>query len=477
MASKHHGLMPFRGLEHLCHTTAFIPGRFARMFPELPPLYIDPLVLHEVGKAGGKMEDKGIPNLTKNVAAGLIFFGQFIDHDITLDISSSLTSNNDPQGTANVRTPTLDLDCLYGSGPDAHPYLFDTSGKLLTGADYADPDDADDLKNHDLPRTPTDTAIIGDPRNDENRILSQMQLGFLRAHNKIVDLGKESTEARRILTWHYQWIVVNDYLRTICGNWIVDDILANGRKVYQPECTTAIEPFIPIEFASAAYRFGHTMIPQKLRVKPGGPQHVLLQPDGPLGSGFEPVKSLDEVVDWEALLDSGNGNYERAGQVDAKLAASLLDLPFMPPSVPAFARSLAVRNLLRAQSFLIPSGEQIAQRMQAAGASEITDEMIANVRKAASKLGLKKATPFWLYVLAEGKAVGRMDENAQGQPTFAKAEGLGPVGARLVAEVLMGLLELDPRSFLGSNRNWSPSDPGDRLSDDGVTTLYDLLTF
>lgn len=484
MARHHHGMHPFKGLDHLCAHGPFRPGRFARLFGNLPPLYVDPLILHEIGKAGGQMEDKGAPNLTKKVPAGLIFFGQFIDHDITLDESSSLTATNDPAGTDNVRTPTLDLDCVYGDGPGAHPYLYDGASKLLTGANYADPANPNDLKRHDLPRTPKGTAIIGDPRNDENRIISQMQLGFLRFHNKVADALSAKpnppagaalfSEARRIATWHYQWIVVNDFLRTICGNWIVDDILANGRKVYRPECLNIHEPFIPIEFATAAYRFGHTMIPQKFRVKPGGPQHDVFGPT--LGTGFKPVTSLDEVVEWDALLDSGNGQFERAGETDTKLAKALLDLPFMPPTVPAFERSLAVRNLLRAQSFLIPAGEQVATAMIAAGATEITADMIATVREAGVKLGLPKATPLWLYILAEGKVVGRMDEGAQGQKTFSKGDGLGPVGARFVAEVIIGLLDLDPRSFLGSNRNWSPFDATDKIGANGVTTLHQLLT-
>jgi hypothetical protein len=476
MTTHHHGMLPFKGIEHLCAVGAFRPGRFARLFSNLPPLYINPLILHEIGKAGGKMEDKGKPNLTKNTPAGLIFFGQFIDHDITLDDSSSLSASNDPSRTENVRTPTLDLDCVYGDGPDAHPFLYDGAGKLLTGSDYPASLIPNWQNQNDLARTPKGAAIIGDPRNDENRIISQMQLGFIRFHNKVVDSGKTFEEARRIVRWHYQWIVINEFLRIVCGDWIVDDILSNGRKVYRPECLDDSDPFIPIEFATAAYRFGHTMIPQKLRVKVGGPQHIILDLNSALGKGFEPVTSTAAVVQWATLLDSGNGQFERAGDVDVKLAKALLDLPFLPPSVPAFERSLAVRNLLRAQSFLIPSGEQVAQEMIRAGADEITSDMIETVRAAGKKLGFKKATPLWVYLLAEGKAVGRMEEGSQGQKVFAKGEGLGPMGARFVAEVIIGLLEHDSRSFLGANRNWSPSDAADKFGSSGVRSLYQLLT-
>lgn len=117
MNDNHHGLIPFKGIDHLCTPSPFQSGRFARLFGDLPPLYVSPLILHEIGKLGGRMDEKGVPSLTENVLAGLIFFGQFVDHDITLYYSSSLTSSNDPQGTQNVRTPTLDLDCVYGEGP------------------------------------------------------------------------------------------------------------------------------------------------------------------------------------------------------------------------------------------------------------------------------------------------------------------------------------------------------------------------
>ncbi|MEZ5646830.1 MAG: hypothetical protein R3E94_04820 [Burkholderiaceae bacterium] len=205
MASKFHGLMSFEGLDHLCRAGGTAqPGRFARLFPTLPPLYVDPARLEDIGKAGGKLEDKGQPNLADQTPAGLIFFGQFIDHDITLDVTSSLTANNDPVQTGNVRTPTLDLDCVYGEGHEAHPYLY-AGDSMMTGNDYNYGASVLPgwLNQDDLPRSPQGTAIIGDPRNDENRVISQMQL---------------------------------------------------------------------------AYRFGHTMIPDRLRVRVGGPRHDLFSP-------------------------------------------------------------------------------------------------------------------------------------------------------------------------------------------------------
>ncbi len=487
MPRNNHGMLPFKGIEQLCHYGKSVEGRFSRLFNDLPPLYVDPLKLHEIGKAGGAMEDKGEANLTKHIPAGLIFFGQFIDHDITLDASSSLSASNIPENIENVRTPTLDLDCIYGDGPEAHPFLYNGEGKLLLGADYAqshiDVENKTWLNQKDLPRTPRGTAVIGDPRNDENRVISQMQLGFLKFHNHVIERLPDSVEdkfeeAQRIVRWHYQWIVLNDFLRQLCGDWIVDDILANGRKIYRPECLSKGRAFIPIEFSAAIYRFGHTMIPQKFKVQANGNQHVVFGKDSVLGRGFEPVFDEKAVVDWEALLESGDGNFERAGQLDVKLANALLDLPFLQnqePALPEHERSLAVRNLLRAQSFLLPSGEQIANKMMHAGATEITEEQIKQVSDAGKKLGFDKGTSLWVYILAEGTTVGQLNKTQNGQAKFTKGEGLGPVGARLVAEVIIGLMEHDQRSFMGRNRNWSPMDSHDKIGS-GVTSLYELLT-
>lgn len=238
----HHGMSSYREIERLCSANTAIAGRFGRVFLHLPPLYMDPDQIRTIGAPNGPMKDTGSPNLAQTVPLGLIFFGQFIDHDITLDVTSTLSSVNDPAETPNLRTPTLDLDCVYGDGPEAHPFLFD-GPKLITGTDMTAKLVNPGFADEDLPRSAADVAIIGDPRNDENRVISQMQLGFLRFHNKVVDILAARVpppanivhEAQRIVRWHYQWIVVNDYLRTICGNWVVDDILANGRKIYQPE--------------------------------------------------------------------------------------------------------------------------------------------------------------------------------------------------------------------------------------------------
>jgi len=199
---KHHGLNELNGMQAFCHYKSEHQNgnRFGRMFP-LPPLYTNPAGLIKIGEQGGPMDGGTNADRTNSVTVGQVFFGQFIDHDITLDVTSSLSAVAVPESTPNVRTPTLDLDCVYGLGPEAHPYLYHASGtfagiKLLTGADgtaasisqsgssIAQPQN---LAEQDLSRSSAGTAIIGDPRNDENRVISQLQLAMIRFHNHIVD--------------------------------------------------------------------------------------------------------------------------------------------------------------------------------------------------------------------------------------------------------------------------------------------------
>ncbi|MEZ5401706.1 MAG: heme peroxidase family protein [Bryobacteraceae bacterium] len=476
-SAKHHGLHPNKEAMPLCHQGVQRADRFGRLFPHLPALYTAPDALAALGASGGPMESTGTPKKAATVSAAAVFFGQFIDHDITLDITSSLTRVNTPGSVANARTPTLDLDCIFGDGPEANPFLYwnGRSGAdaalngvcLLTGADGAA---ANPLASADLARTADGRACIGDPRNDENRVVSQLQLAMIRFYNKVavkvhtanpgLTGGALFEEARRVCTWHYQWVVVHDFLTTMIGKPLVDDILGCGRQFYRPEkCTHGehygAEPYIPIEFSVAAYRFGHSMVPESLKVQGSGVPLSLFGPE--LGGGFQPLSSADAVIEWPQVLA------ERADKLDAKLAPTLLALPFLT----AGENSLASRNLLRGQSFLLPSGEKVAAHLCRPEAE------IAKVTKAAKILAggidLSTGTPLWLYILLEGGLFGKSPYGPAD-----KGEGLGPVGGRIVGEVIIGALELDDRSFLGANRAWHPDDPRDGL---GVHTLADMLTY
>jgi hypothetical protein len=240
MASSKHGTI-VRGMENVSHSSVR-DQRFGRMFRHLPPAAATPEALSALGATmrHGEFDErakKGMPvdtPLTETepedenpkIPAAYTYFGQFVDHDITFDPVSSLDRFNDPDALQDFRTPRLDLDSVYGSGPDDQPFLYEDDGAhLFLGTDK----DFNKGRNArpDLPRnnaTPR-RALIGDKRNDENLIVSQLQATFLRFHNKVLDMvvgaakpdAEDFAAAQQIVRWHYQWIVLHDFLRRIVG--------------------------------------------------------------------------------------------------------------------------------------------------------------------------------------------------------------------------------------------------------------------
>lgn len=462
--SNNHGMGKLKGIEHFCNPMKDQTrrDRFGRMFPELSPAFTSVDVLKEIGAIDGPMDGGDNANRTgQDVDVGHVFFGQFVDHDITLDLESSLGGNAEASEIGNTRTPTLDLDCIYGAGPDDAPFMYHSRGKfkgvkLMTGADEGS---SDSLAEKDLFRSPVfppidgvagrGRAVIGDHRNDENRIISQMQLSMIGFHNDFAEkLSSEYEghklfeEARKLATWHYQWLVVNEFLPKLCGEGVVNRILGCGRQFY---CPRNGEPFIPIEFSVAAYRFGHSMIPHRIGIQ-AGQSHFLF--GDTLGQGFKPVKSIAGVVDWAELFNINSQVTQKAEKLDTKMAKLLLDLPFIQNG----EKSLATRNLLRGNIFMLPAGEKVAEKM---GQDEVDIQKVMTKILDISDGKIKAGAPLWLYILAEAEVIGREDANGDTTPHVNK--GLGPVGGTIVAETIIGLLELDPRSYLGTNRNWAPT--------------------
>ena len=400
-------------------------GRYGRMF-DLPALEVDEDLLHELGAAGGFC-DGGDCERDGRVEAGWPFFGQYVAHDLTAD-RSPLRAHTDLDALRNMRSPRANLESLYGGGPAGAPYLYrrDDPAKLLEN-------------DGDLPRNQEGIALIGDPRNDVHVFLSQMQLAFIRAHNLLVDRLREDgvgdaelfDEARRALTWHYQWLILREFLPGLVGTELIDDLAATGARFYHPDG----KPFIPLEFADAAYRYGHSQIRQLYQLQPEGP----LSPVFPDLLGFCPVG--EHQVDWSLLFDvPARPRAQRAKPIDGQLPRSLIELP---EAIAGAAdddayRSLATRDLERGQGTGLPSGEAVAQLI---GADVLNEDELGLRRH-----GWNGETPLWLYILRESSA--RHD-----------GDRLGEVGGRIVAEVLYGVIAADPESYLALEPGWTPTLP------------------
>jgi nucleoid-associated protein YgaU len=454
---------------------------------------------------GSSMVDTDAETEDSPIPAAYTYFGQFVDHDITLEIqqgfgSATMAQLLDPAMTPlnvetirnallNHRTPTLDLDSVYGLPAPRDPANRDKLqlGKVTLLNSPTPPTarppgtDADDF--HDLPREPRDegniehdrAAVIGDPRNDENLIISQLHVAFLRAHNALVDQGLSFDEARRVLRQHYQHIVVHDFLRKVADPAIVDDIVANGNKWFDP----LSEPtFMPLEFSVAGYRFGHSMVRaaynfnSNFNLHGGIPATLeLLFTFTALSGQLRGSDTLPEnwIIQWETVVGT-DAAASRARRIDPSLATfkddtfqALFALKKLTgdTETPDLAARLAVRNLLRGYRLRLPTGQAVAEHI---GAQVLTkDELLAAAGSADQRIALEAGgfqfrTPLWYYTLAEAKH-------------FHNGAHLGPVGSTLVAEVLIGLVRRSTDSIL-TQPGWTPSLPSARP---GTFELADLL--
>ncbi len=416
-------------------------GRYTRLFEDLPSLSGDERLLHALGAAGGVCDaSDDCPD--GRMAAGWPFLGQFLAHDITAD-RSPLVSRADPAGVRNYRTPAANLECLYGGGPVGSPYLYDRDDPavLLTGSHAGD-----------VPRNGQGVALIGDPRNDVHLFVNQLQVALIHAHNLLVERLREDgepeasvfDEARRALTWHYQWVLLNDFLPTLVGEQLSAQLLQGGPTLYRP----GEAPQIPLEFADAAYRYGHSQIRG---------QYVVNESSEPLPlfpelMGFEPVPP-ERVVSWSMLFDvPGERPAQRAKQIDGRLPASLINLPVaITGTVEEDAyHSLAARDLQRGQATGLPSGEAVARAL---GFEPLTAEQVGLTRH-----GWDAETPLWYYVLREADVQKGGDR-------------LGQVGGRIVGEVVVGIIDADPESYRAVDRTWRPTLPAATGDGYGIADL------
>lgn len=498
--------------------------RFGRMFPALQPFR----------PTAGSLDGLGIAMTTQDTAsdpapgqaglqpAGYTYLGQFIDHDITLDTTPEATASDQPltdDDLVQSRSPSLDLDSLYGDPAATDPRFFEADGLRFrigstVGVDPRGPNPSpDDIvrRSHpsDLPRDTLGRALIGDARNDENLIIAQLHLAFLKFHNRTVDaLGAVAAPtdplfpaARALVTRHYQWLVLDDFVRRLCDPAIFKAVLGADTLRGLRETTPVLVAFpatgfetppMPLEFAVAAYRFGHSMVRNGYswnREFPGAGLALFFafsQLSGGIGNPGDDspastfaVLPSNWIADWRRMFDftdvPGVGAnpadvpLNLARPIDTNLAGGLAKVPHVG--------NLASRNLRRGAERGLPSAQDVIAALQAGGDTVtplldpaalldgLPDTMVRTIRE--FEFDLK--TPLWFYILREAELAG--------------GGTLGPLGSRIVIETFVTLIRTSKISIFNADHAqpgvltvWSPeADSPLRVGSAPITTMAHLL--
>src|SRR5215212_3394462 len=417
------------------------PFRFSRMGPKGQGKQLGEGTLKKLGaamaRAGGG--SSGIP-------AGYTYLGQFLDHDLTFDKTDVMFGASvTPAQLLQARSPSLDLDSLYGAGPGdpESAKFYEADGLHLKVGKTTGP-----TKNgFDLPRGAGTTqkakrrAIIPDPRNDENLAVAQTHLAMARFHNRIVDTlpasvpaGQRFAKARELAVKHYQWMLRHDYLPRICEPRILDDVFTNGRKAFERNAGPTDVPTMPIEFSVAAFRLGHSMVRRDYNWNkrfPGtaGALFFLFDFSGTSGSlgGFPRLPS-NWIADFRRLYDfvgeAGKANLAAPGGVNhaMRIDTSLTNpLRFLPKGSfggnasdeGTIVANLAFRNLARARMVRLATGQGMVAFLKDRGVNvrALTKAQIRTGKNgadldgltASQRDGLANNTPLWFYALREAE--------------------------------------------------------------------------
>jgi hypothetical protein len=466
--------------------TAVPAFRFSRMGPKGDGKQLSDPALRKLGQAmiggGGR----------SRIPAGFTYLGQFVDHDLTFDKSGLSGGTVSPADLEQSRSPSLDLDSLYGRGPDDTPQFYEADGIHMKMGEAHAAGGVPALDGFDLPRgagsgAQRKKAIIPDPRNDENLAVAQTHLAMIRFHNRVVDnlpnsvpASQRFNRARNIVTRHYQWMLRTDYLPRICAPTIVNGVFRNGRKAFEVGASPMATPTMPIEFSVAAFRLGHSMIRAAYNWNrafdngAGGLEYLFIFSAGSSDLGGANRLASDWVADWRRLFDLGEtgrqnlevpeSKFNRAMRLDSNLVNPLASLP-APGLGPQ--RNLAIRNLLRAKMVQLGTGQQMVRflRNKGVNVTKLTDRQIRDGRNGADLGDLTQAqrravvrdTPLWFYVLREA-------EFNQGK--------LKGVGGRIVAETFHRAIE-GSRTSIVRDPTWRPHlGPNNR-----TFRMSDLLLF
>jgi len=483
------------------------PNNFSRVFPDLQSFFHDVVpagntdqlhqALLDLGKQGGILDAKdhlevgptslitdakfngsdgsNPDNLTHT--AGVTFFGQFMDLDITFDAKSTLGVPTDPYQTQNMHPAAFDLDTVYGLGPFVTPQYYEKDDpvklRIESGGIF-----------EDLPRNADLKPIVPDPRTDQHLMITGLHCAFILFHNKAVDYARQTlglvdpqqifAEAKRLTLWHYHWLILEQFLPLFVGPAMVDDVLSRGRRYYRPEMGLAT---MPVEFQGACFRLGHTMVRPSYRANRFGDKGkpffgFIFDPslaDLAPATGVDPTdlrggfRAPRRFIGWETFFDFGDGNVKPNKQMDPHISTPLFTLPLGAIASHKAPIALMQRNLLRHVTWSMPSGQSIARAMNVDALSAGDLEELSQY-----DLQLERNTPLFYYMLKEAALIPDTD--------IGKNTGgfhLGPVGGRIVAEVVIGLLQSDPASYVVQQPGWTPT-----LQKPGAGfRMTDFLTF
>lgn len=445
------------------------------------------------------------------IPAGYTYLGQFIVHDMTyLDPVTA---------SRNLRSPALDLDSVL---PEIDPDQFISKIPELGPASLGLTSSQEDVRlTEDLRRDDEvyGKPIIADDRNDNFLPLSQSHLLLLKFYNAIAALlgirwtpdlkPDDHRRVREVWVKHFQYAVLHDYLPRIVGSETYRAVLQGKRAIVHPEsfprgaarqqCDD--DPWMPLEFATAFGRYGHSMIRHCYKpwnqkrvdeaVTVGDFMNVSYRNSGDCLSSSGRAIPASWIHDWFYLLDFSGIKGAPAGQkpimanlLDTNLAAPLgalpkrlLDNPGQPdppcPLPPSGDFNLAARTLMRVSwCHLKPAQDALKilnahlTAIKAPPIDALTPHEICDATRTGEAAVFKRhpelleKTPLWFYMLreAEKKACGRH---------------LGPFGGRIVMETMHAAIEASSCSILDGT-GWKPTLPR-ALCDQ--FTFADLVAF
>jgi hypothetical protein len=444
--------MGHRCRHRVCGAAA-VKDPFIRTFPNLPG-FTQPTQQQIADLAQTQLDPNADAQNNVGVNSGFTYFGQFLDHDLTRDLSGPPTDFVDPTTLTNVRTFSFDLDSVYGDGPAGSPQLYEADGKRLRLQES-------NLNGvRDLPRNPDGSAILVEPRNDENQVISQIHVAFLKAHNRLVDSGLSFTDARATLRAHYRLA-------------IFDDFVPHTLTAVDPGLVKKLEPRktgTPVEFSVAAYRFGHTQVRLAYRLNGDNADgnaangtcdnlqvFSLTAPAASLMGG-RPLQA-GRQIDWGMFFEDFDQPTGCAGvqprnisrQIDPLISASLFRLP-IPGAEATGSNVLAFRNMSRAHFYRLPSLQSVQKDL---GLPVITPEQL-NLSP-----GFETGTPLWYGVLAESQ---RTEGGAR----------LGPTGSVIVKA---GFDTARTNAVKAETGNPGTVPNATITGPDGVMTVSDLFRF